>query len=237
MSQERWELYRCAIQALRSAGVPFMLGGGFALAAFTGRWRDTKDIDFYILPQNRAAAIAALTKAGFSDYYQRLPYDRKWIYRSTQADVIVDIIWSMANQRAQVDSAWFEHAGRVVLRNEDLLVVPLEEFTWCKLYILQRDHCDWTDVFNLLYACGPQLDWQHLLERLEDDKPLLRGLLAVFGWLCPREASRLPGSLWKRVRLPRPQSQKVGPKRDRIRLLDSRRWFAASQPTDRKLEV
>ena len=52
-------------------------------------------------------------------------------------------------------------------------VLPLEEFLWCKMYIMQRDHCDWTDVFNLLYAIGERLDWKHLIERLEEDVPLL----------------------------------------------------------------
>src|SRR5690348_10536722 len=137
-----------------------MLGGGFALAAFTGRWRDTKDIDFYILPANRDTVVKALTEAGFDDYFAKLPYDRKWIYRSTRSGVIVDIIWSMANQRAQVDEQWFQRAGSIELRRQRFLIVPPEEFMWCKLYILQRDHCDWTDVFNLLYAVGDKLDWE-----------------------------------------------------------------------------
>src|SRR5438105_10001981 len=93
ISSSEWATYRAAIDAVRGAGIPFLLGGGFALATFTGRWRDTKDIDFYVMPQARSATIAALTKAGFGDYYQRLSYDRRWIYRSVQSDVIVDIIW------------------------------------------------------------------------------------------------------------------------------------------------
>src|ERR1051325_10484166 len=47
---EQWEVYSIAIQTLRKAGVRFLLGGGFALAAYIGRWRNTKDIDFYIFP-------------------------------------------------------------------------------------------------------------------------------------------------------------------------------------------
>ena len=78
------------------------------------------------------------------------------------------------------------------MRGEALKVMPMEEFLWCKLYIMQRDHCDWTDVFNLIYAVGQQLDWDHLLDRLEEDWPLLKGLLTVYGWLCPEQARELP---------------------------------------------
>src|SRR5262245_13256210 len=92
---DNWASYQSAMEALRAAGVPFMLGGGFALATYVGRWRNTKDIDFYIHKQHRQAAIDALAEVGFEDYFSQLPYDRKWIYRSTRSGVIVDIIWAM----------------------------------------------------------------------------------------------------------------------------------------------
>src|SRR5438105_1509914 len=224
ISKSEWTIYSAAIDAVRDAGIPFLLGGGFALATFIGRWRDTKDIDFYIMPEARQKAIAALSRAGFVDYFDRLPYDRKWIYRSVRSGVIIDIIWSMANRRARVDELWFRRAGSVSIRGEKLAVVPPEEFIWCKLYILQRDHCDWTDIFNVLHSSGPDLDWKHLLRRLEGDLPLLRGALSVYGWLCPRRALQLPQSLWKQLRLTPPALPADRPARSRIRLLDSRAW-------------
>lgn len=237
ISTEEWETYKRGMEAIRKAGIPFMLGGGFALASFTGRWRDTKDIDLYINPQDRGRAVAALDAAGFSDYFERLPYDRKWIYRSVRADVIVDVIWSMANQRAQVDDLWFRRSGSLRIRGQKLRVLPPEEFIWCKLYILQRDHCDWTDVFNLLYAIGPEIDWDHLLGRLEDDWPLLKALLTVYGWLCPASARELPHSLWRQLQMQPPVRKPGIPPAQRIRWLDSRAWFAALQPPHKKLEV
>jgi hypothetical protein len=236
ISDEQWEVYRRAIQALREAGLRIMLGGGFAMASYTGRWRNTKDIDFYILHKDRDKAKEALTKAGFIDYFDQLPYDRKWIYRSTRAGVIVDVIWAMANQRAQVDDEWFANAARISIRGEQLGVVPVEEFVWCKLYILQRDHCDWTDVLNVLFATGTEINWDRLLKRLEEDWPLLKALLTLYGWVCPRRAARLPESLRKRLKLEAP----VIPRRNRfnrIRLLDSRDWFAALLEHNQPLAV
>jgi hypothetical protein len=232
-----WEVHRAAIKALRESGIPFMLGGGFALATFTGRWRDTKDIDFYVHPRDRDRAVAALTQAGFSDYYKTRAYDRKWIYRSTRLGMIVDIIWAMANQRAQVDDIWFERASSVQIRGENLKVLPMEEFMWCKLYIMQRDHCDWTDIFNLLYAVGPRLDWGHLIMRLEEDVPVLKALLTMYSWLCPRRTRKLPAALWKRLGLQKAAGVPIKRKRDHIRLLDTRRWFASLRPDTEKLEV
>jgi hypothetical protein len=235
IAEADWEIYRAAIEALRAADIPFLLGGGFALATFIGSWRDTKDIDFYILPKARRAAIAALRKAGFADYFPQRPYDRKWIYRSIRSNTIVDLIWSMANQRSGVDDLWFKRAGSVDIRGEKLAVVPKEEFIWCKLYIIQRDHCDWTDIFNVLYSCGPVLDCQHLLHRLKEDTPLLRAAMTVYAWLCPHRARRLPASLWKKLRILSPKLPRSC--QDRIRLLDSRAWFAARLPQGHKLAV
>jgi hypothetical protein len=236
ISQSEWATYRLAIRAVRDAGIPFLLGGGFAGATFTGRWRDTKDIDFYVHPQDRQATVAALAKAGFEDYFSRLQYDRKWIYRSTRSGMIVDIIWAMANQRAQVDHLWFERAGKVEIRGEKLCVIPMEEFLWCKLYIMQRDHCDWPDIFNLLYKHGPRLDWEHLLKRLDRDTRLLKAILMMFSWLCPAAARRLSASLWRRLKL-RPEIPPLRRGEDRVHLLDSRGWFGPMQPVGHKLEV
>jgi hypothetical protein len=237
ISEEEWDVYESAIEVLRSTGVPFMLGGGFALATFAGRWRDTKDIDFYVLPKDREVVIAALTRAGFADYFAQRPYDRKWIFRSVRFGVIVDIIWSMANQRAQVDNEWFERSMPVVIRGQKLQVVPMEEFLWCKLYIMQRDHCDWTDIFNLVYSNGAAIDWKHLIDRLGRDLPLLRGMLHVFSWLCPKQARQLPATLWKRLRMRNPARTLRDCNGRNIRFLDSRAWFAALLPQNKKLEV
>ena len=232
--KSEWLAYARALRMVRATGVDFMLGGGFAFAAYTGRWRDTKDIDIYVRPQDRQKAIDALDQAGFEDFYSRLPYDRKWIYRGVRSDFIVDVIWSMANQRAQVDELWFKRAPKVMLRDQTVSVIPLEELIWCKLYIIQRDRCDWTDIFNLLYARASQIDWNHLHTRLEEDLPLLRALLTVYGWLCPGSALTLPRSVWRLSR-PKPSTPEVLQRRSM--LLDSRAWFSATQPTQRKLEI
>ncbi len=232
-----WAHYADAIGALREAGVNFLLGGGFAFAAYTGRWRNTKDIDFYVEPKDAQNAVRALESVGFKDYYPQRPYDRKWIYRSTRSDVIVDIIWAMANQRTQVDRSWFERSRLLSIRGEKLPVLGIEEMIWCKLYILQRDRCDWTDLFNLVFAAGKTVDWERLLRRLEDDRPLLQGMLCVYGWVCPGSARELSRQLWSALRLAPPPPPKPGQGRRRARFLDSRKWFVGTLPADKPLEI
>ena len=233
--EDQWRTYIKAIEAVRATGVPFMIGGAFGLACYTGRWRNTKDLDFYILPEHRDKVIEALSRAGFNDYYDTLAYDRRWIYRSDNDGVIVDIIWAMANQRAEVEPNWFEHAPVVILHSQALQTVPAEELLWCKLYVLQRDRCDWPDVINILYAVGPDLDWDRILRRIGDDRSLLIGALSAFTWISPDRAALLPESIRA---LAAPGSNSAGNgemERRRVQLLDSRPWFAAYQPEDKPL--
>jgi hypothetical protein len=237
ISKEEWAVFQSAFQAIRSAGVEFLVGGAFGLAAYTGRLRDTKDIDLFVLPADLLLAREALSQAGFEDFYSRLPYDRGWIYRSTREGYIVDLIFAMANRRAEIDRIWFERANEVLLHGELLKVIPAEELLWQKLYVMQRDRCDWPDLFNLLYNVGLELDWDHLLHRVGEDVPLLRAMLNVFDWLCPERAAQIPRELRDRLRLPEPVEASACVQERRISLLDSRGWFAASVPQDKPLEI
>jgi len=38
VTDDQWSTYKDAICALRAAGLKFLLGGGFALATYVGRW-------------------------------------------------------------------------------------------------------------------------------------------------------------------------------------------------------
>jgi hypothetical protein len=234
---EEWRTYLAAIDALRKAGLRFLLGGAFGMAAYTGRWRNTKDIDFYILPHQRSVAVEALGKAGFLDYYEQRPYDRGWIYRATHQGVIVDLIWGSPNRRSEVDDLWFARAPQIALRGEKLEVVPVEELLWVKLYVLQKDRSDWPDTINLLYAAAGSLDWEHLITRLDEDQPLLEAMLVVFGWLCPHRVADLPAHFRPRPAKQRPSGRPADVDTHRLRLLDTRPWFAALQPADQPMQI
>lgn len=235
---DQWSAYLDAIRVTRKTGAQFLLGGAFGLAGYTGRWRNTKDLDFFVLPSDKDKVVDALTKIGFEDYYSTLAYDRGWIYRAVRKDVIVDVIWQTPNRRSVVDDEWFARARPVVLRDEKLFVIPAEELLSIKLYVLQRDRCDWPDLINLLYRAGGTLDWDHVLNRLGSDRGLLAGLLQVFNWVAPAEAKEIPANIRKLFCLPDASSADLEvPDTERKGLLDSRPWFAGHQATDRPLQL
>ena len=132
----------------------------------------------------------------------------------------------MANQRASVDEKWLQRGLEVQVEDVRFRLAPPEETLWSKLYVLQRDRCDWPDALALLYSVGSDLDWKHLIERMGEDASLLSGLLCVFGWVCPDRARELPPWIWGRLQAKHPDSgvceTVAGHRAD---LLDSRPWF------------
>jgi hypothetical protein len=229
--QPEWSVYQRVMREARAGRIRFAFGGAFATAVYTGELRNTKDFDFYVMPEDRDQMRAAIERAGLQDYFDRLPYDRSWIYRGSTGDVIVDAIWAMANQRAQVDARWMTHGPEVVIRGERLRAIPIEELIWAKLYIIQRTRCDWVDVLNLIDARADRIEWEHLLARLETDASLLAGALSVFGWLAPDRARDIPQSIRDRLGLRLPSTfGDPDMTRRRANLLDSRPWFHSSPP-------
>lgn len=221
-----WALYREVLDRALKEEIPFALGGGFAFSYHSRRWRDTKDIDLYVMPQDVQRTVRIVEQAGFKDFHDQQPYDRAWIYRGTREGVIVDVIWAMANQRAQVDEDWLKRGPAVNLRGVRVKVLPTEELIWAKLYIMQRERCDWPDLLNILYVRGPELDWKHLLARVGDDVRVLGSLLNVFGWMCPKQAAALPSWIWEPMGvLAPPPGKDCGVNERHAALLDSRDWF------------
>jgi hypothetical protein len=235
--EDQWSMFVRGSDALTAANIPFVLHGAMGLAAYTGRWRNTKDVDVIVHERDRARAITALRGAGFEDYFDREAYDRSWIFRGFKAGGIFDIIWALPNHRVVIDDAWFERARPLQLRDRMLKAAPPEEIMRVKLYVLQRGRCDWPDVLNILSATVEQIDWHWMVQRMGPDLSLLHGLLAVFNWLSPERARSLPEWVRTKFALVENAIDDVdAAEARRVPLLDSRPWFALHQSPEKLME-
>lgn len=224
-TREQWAIYKSVMAAAREHGIPFAIGGALSAMTYAGSWRDTKDIDLYILKRDRGQLIRVLADLGLQDYYEQLPYDRNWIYRSYKNGIIVDIMWAMANQRAAVTETWLR-GPEIEVDGVRFRLLPPEEAIWSKLYVMQRDRCDWPDIFNIVRGLSGDLDWQRLMSKLNGDVRLFGGVLSAYGWLCPDEARKIPASVWEQAGVSPPAEQGgAETTAERSRLLDSRAWL------------
>jgi hypothetical protein len=222
---EEWDRYVPVFEKASERGIAFALGGGLAFSEYSGRLRNTKDIDLFILPSHREEMIAVLMEEGWADYYEQHPYERSWIYRGYKDDLILDIIWRLPNHRMDVDEGWLTRGCQMEIYDRWIRLVGREHLLVAKLYVFQRDRCDWPDLLNVLSFSGNKLNWQYLLQLVGRDRALLGAVLNVFRWLVPEKSHYVPDFVWNKVGLLPESSGGAIEGESRPFLLDTRDWF------------
>lgn len=223
-----WATYRDALHEFQRRGLKYLVGGGIAYSNYSKRCRDTKDLDLFVLPQDVQDQTRVLDNHGFEDYFGQKEYDRSWIYRSHKDGRILDLIWTMPNHRFDVCDDWFARASSVCVHGESLKVVSAEDLIRSKIYVMQRDRCDWGDLFNLLEQTAEQLDWGSLLRAMGPDLPLLASLVSVYAWIRPERKTVLPKEALDCMTC----AEASALEQDRSHLLDTRDWFGACKDCD-----
>lgn len=177
-----------AIRALTAAGVPFVVGGAYAYAHYTGIYRDTKDLDLF---PRRADALRALEVLA-ADGWRTERTDEVWLYKAFRGEWFVDLIFSSGNGVAVVDDEWFANAQRGVVFDQPVLIAPAEEMIWSKAFVLERERFDGADVNHLLRAAGPKMDWERVLRRFDRHWEVLLAHLQLFRFAYPSDREAVP---------------------------------------------
>jgi hypothetical protein len=182
------DFYVRSMTLLQDANVPFLVGGAYALARYTGIERHTKDFDLFIRREDFDRAAAVLQRAG---YTTELTYPH-WIGKAYQGDDFVDLIFSAGNGVAKVDDLWFEHAVPEVVLGVNVGLIPAEEMIWSKGLIMERERFDGADVNHMIKNVGMQLDWGRVLYRFGKHWRALYAHLILFGFVYPSRRSNVP---------------------------------------------
>ena len=177
-----------AVEHLSSAGVPFVVGGAYAFASYTGIYRDTKDLDLFPRRADALRALEVLRTHG----WRTERTDEVWIYKAFQGEYYVDLIFSSGNAVAEVDDEWFRYARRGEVFGHPTLIAPPEELIWSKAFVLERERYDGADVLHIIRGAGRQLDWNRLMRRFDRYWELLLSHLLLFRFAYPSDRSIVP---------------------------------------------
>ncbi|ACH37539.2 hypothetical protein Gbem_0510 [Citrifermentans bemidjiense Bem] len=221
---EQWMVYALFINEMATSGIPFAVGGGLAVSAYSACVRNTKDMDIYLLEKDSRQVIEMSRQLGFEEYTE-VPYDRTWSYRCTRGGYIIDLLWYMLNGRSSIDETWLTLGWELLVREVPVKLLPVEELIWSKLYILRHDRADWPDILSLLYARGVELDWDRLLTNLGADRMVLGSVVNLLRWFCPGLACRLPESIWAPMGLLPPSCSTAETDHDRVALFNCEHLF------------
>lgn len=188
LPDESRDFYVRCMTILMDANVPFLVGGAYAFARYTGIERHTKDFDIFIRRSDFEAAAKALTAAG---YRTDLTFPH-WIGKVYQGEDFVDLIFSAGNGVATVDDLWFEHAVPETVLGVNVGLIPAEEMIWSKGQIMERERFDGADVAHMIKNVGRELDWRRLIDRYGKHWRALFAHIVLFGYIYPSRRSNVP---------------------------------------------
>ena len=159
-----------AQDALSARDIPFVLIGGIPSAVY-GRPRATQDLDLFVRPEDKDAALEALAEDGF-DTDKREP---EWLYKAAKKDVLCDVIFR-AEGDFYLDDEMIERAVVADYKGQEVVLVPREDLLMMKVVAHAEESAHyWHDAMALLMT--DDIDWDYLIERARHGTKRLLSLL------------------------------------------------------------
>src|SRR6516165_1308715 len=108
--------YTRTLVAIKDAGIPFLVGGAYALERYTGIERHTKDFDLFIRAADLERILRVMDDLGCRTEVT-FPH---WLAKAYRGDHFIDVIFNSGNGLAPVDDEWFEYSV-----DETVLGIPV----------------------------------------------------------------------------------------------------------------
>ncbi len=188
ISEESRAFYVRSMHLLQAKKVPFLVGGAYAFARYTGIERHTKDFDIFIRREDFDRAAAVLKEDGCRT---ELTFPH-WIGKAYSGEDFIDLIFSAGNGVARVDELWFQHAVPETVLGVEVSLIPPEEMLWSKGLIMERERFDGADVAHVIEAVGPKLDYRRLIDRYGVHWRALYSHIILFGYIYPAKRANVP---------------------------------------------
>jgi Aminoglycoside-2''-adenylyltransferase len=185
---EEDEVYGEALDALKRVGIRYMLGGTVALNAYTGIWRETKDLDIFVLENEVTRVLDTLEAAGFETEIT----DPCWLAKAWKGSPFADIVYANQNGALAVEESWYANAKKTTILDRQILVIPAEEMLLSKMFVAARDQFDMADILHLIFARQGDLDWGRILDKAGEHWELLLVYLHLYRYVYPSHTHYLP---------------------------------------------
>ena len=182
------EFYRQALTLLNEGGVPFLVGGAFAHACFTGIRRPTKDLDLFV----RRSDLDRVTELAQARGWRTELAFPHWLAKVYDGEEFIDLIFNSGNGVTPVDDRWFKDNAEADILDVPVRVANMEDGLLSKAFIMERERYDGADIAHLLLSNAGQLDWHGLIQRFGPHWRVLLAHLTLFGYIYPADRHRVP---------------------------------------------
>lgn len=188
VAPETAAFYSRALRVLVDAGVPFLVGGAFAHACFTGIRRSTKDLDLFLRREDLDRVNLLMEAEGWRT---ELSYPH-WLAKVYAGEDFIDLIFNSGNGLTPVDDRWFRNNAQADILGVPVRIANMEDGLLSKAFIMERERYDGADIAHLLQANAERIDWPLLVERFGPHWRVLLAHLSLFGFIYPGERHRIP---------------------------------------------
>lgn len=158
------------LKGLNAAEVDAVLIGGIAVATLS-RPRWTHDIDILVRPEHAVAALDALGAMGMET--ERT--DLAWLFKATEGNVTVDIIFR-SHGDIYLDDEMLERSAIHRFKGVEVPVVAAEDLLVIKALVHdEHNPRHWHDALALITSCD--LDWDYIDRRARHGRRRVLSLL------------------------------------------------------------
>jgi Nucleotidyl transferase of unknown function (DUF2204) len=192
---EQESLFREVIQLMELNRVPVVISGAFALHEHTGIWRDTKDLDFFLPPEEVGRALKVLEKDGFATEIA----DPVWLAKARRNGFFVDLITGMSNGVVRVDYSWIRRAARSHVFGLSVRVLAPEELIASKVFVTRRERFDGADICHVIYGTRGKFDWSRLMTLIGEHWQMLLWALVLYQYVYPAQTDYVPQQIWEEL--------------------------------------
>ncbi|HYE41649.1 MAG TPA: nucleotidyltransferase [Ramlibacter sp.] len=202
--------YRRVLQTLSDGGIPFLVGGAFAHACYTGIRRSTKDLDLFIKREDYDRIAALMQAAGWRTEMS-FPH---WLAKVHAGEDFIDLIFNSGNGLTPVSDDWFRHNPEAQILGVPVRIANLEDGLVSKAFIMERERYDGADVAHLIQANAERIDWPGLVQRFGDHWRVLLAHVSLFGFIYPGERHRVPAWVTEHLMARMAQESAQAPEHD-----------------------
>jgi hypothetical protein len=184
------------LDVLNDAHIPYAVGGAYALYAYTGNWRNSKDLDVFLQPCHLKPALDAMIGAGFRTEVR----DRQWLAKVHHPPYLLDLLFAIRHSSVvKINGHWFEACRRAEFLGIPVCFLAPEELLASKVYLAARDRFDGADIAHLIRATQGEIEWERVLDLLAGDDLILFWHLVLFQFVYPGHVEYLPTGLMERA--------------------------------------
>jgi len=187
--------YAEVLKILKDEKFTFMVAGGFAVNAYTGLRRPTKDIDIFCKAGDYPKILNKFTSLG----YKTQVLDERWIAKIFKGKSYVDLIFGSSNLVAPVTGDWFKDSKTAKFFNHEVRIPSVTDLIWSKVFIQNRERYDGADVAHLILLKNQEINWERLLCAMEQYWEVLLVHLLNFRFIYPSEREKIPSWLLKEL--------------------------------------